>query len=78
MNNEGSAERVNPPALVMATRTARRTMCHGWAFKCWKVQPGFQVQSSSERVRISWNLVEASSQCSLFSTPLPGVQVGKW
>ena len=29
-------------ALVMATRTARRTTCHNWVFKGCKVQPGLQ------------------------------------
>ena len=29
-------------SLVMATKTARKTMCHDWAFKGYKVQPGFQ------------------------------------
>ena len=36
------------------------------------------VQSSLERVRISWNLAEASRQCCLYSlsfTPLPRVQM---
>ena len=36
------------------------------------------VQSSSERVRISWNSAKASRErclISLSSTPLPGVQV---
>ena len=36
------------------------------------------VQSSLVRVRISWNLAEASGQCwlcTLSSTPLPGIQV---
>ena len=49
MNNNVFAERVtslesefSPPALVMATRTARRTMCHDWTIKGCKVQPGFQ------------------------------------
>ena len=36
------------PALVVATRTARRTMCHDWAFKGCKVQPGFQFSPASE------------------------------
>ena len=36
------------------------------------------VQSSSEGVRISWNLADVSRQCclcNLSSAPLPGVQV---
>ena len=41
----------------------------------------FSVQSSLERVRISWNSAEASRQCclcSLSSAPLPGAQGSKW
>ena len=42
----------------MATRTARRTTCNVWALKLAK----FTVQSSLERMRISWNSAEASRQ----------------
>ena len=35
--------KISPPALVVATRTARRTMvCLDWAFNGCKVQPVFQ------------------------------------
>ena len=33
---------ISPPALVMVTRTAWRTMCCDWVYKSCKVQPGFQ------------------------------------
>ena len=38
--------------LDMTTRTAGRTMCHDWAFKSSKVQPGFKFsQDSSSALR---------------------------
>ena len=40
-------------ALVMATRTARRAMCHDWAIKGCKVQPGFQFSPALRE----WELV---------------------
>ena len=40
-----------------------------WEMNSWK---------KSERVRISWNLAEASRQCCLSSASLPGFQVAWW
>ena len=41
-SKQHQASESSPPAFVMSSRTARRTMCHDWAFKGCKVQPGFQ------------------------------------
>ena len=59
-------------------RTARRTMVTTEPIKRLLSSARVSVQSSSERVRSSWNSAEASRQCCLCSlsfAPLPGVQV---
>ena len=43
-------------ALVLPTRTARRTMCHNWVFKGCQIQPGFQfsLALSENHLEFGW------------------------